>query len=47
MISPLLQSSSLHADPSPGREHHYWDCPVAQAVIESIETALTPRPAFC
>ena len=32
--------------PGPGREHHYWDCPVAQAVIESIETALAPRPGF-
>ena len=34
------------SDPSPGREHHYWDCPVAQAVIESFETALAPCPGF-
>lgn len=27
--------------PSPGREHHFWDCPVAVAVRDQMQRALT------
>lgn len=36
-------------DPSPGRLHHYWACPVARAVIDSVSAAVgapVPRAAI-
>ena len=32
------------ADPRPGRQHHFWDCPVAVGVVAEISAALGGAP---
>ena len=32
-----------HPSPSPGRCHHYWDCPVARAVLATLAAQLGGR----
>jgi hypothetical protein len=32
-----------HAHPTPDRRHHFWDCPVAQGVLDTIAAQLAPH----
>ena len=40
--SDLAGCGCGHASPAPGRLHHYWDCPIAQGVRDTISAQLGP-----
>ena len=31
-----------HTSPAPDRQHHYWDCPIAKGVLDTISAQLGP-----
>ena len=43
-MGSLASQHCLCGEPGPGRLHHYWECPLAAAVVSAVEAHL-PQPA--
>ena len=41
-MGSLASNRCLCGEPGPGRLHHYWECPLAQAVLDAVEAHLPP-----
>jgi hypothetical protein len=45
VVCGVCQQPAAAGGPRIGRQHHFWECPVAQAVVAAVRQQLTP--AWC